>query len=170
MLPLLIHPLYAMRSSTAVVLLAGVALLVTGCIGPGMSTSGTYRETIGTSTPTTIRSVVPQIVTSQYGYEFDRTMTRSGYLRYLTNWREHSVLPAEKEAGYNSTRTRIEVTAQPRDRSAGTYTVNFNAEYNVRKGNSTQWVAAEIPPERQEYIDRIYRDLSDDLTTGVMSR
>lgn len=133
-----------------------------------MSTSGTYRETIGTSTRPNVQTTVPNILTSQYGYRFDRTIDRSGYMRYLTNWQQHSLMEAEKSQGYQASRTRIEVIARPRDRAAGTYTVTFKAEYRVQRPPSAEWVAVEIPPERQEYIDSIYQDLADDLSSGLI--
>lgn len=164
------NPLITMRSHTAVLLLAGFGLLFTGCVGSGMSTSGTYRETIGTSTRSNVQNTVPQILTSQYGYRFDRTIDRSGYMRYFTTWKQHSLFQDEREKGFTDARSRIEVTARPRDRAAGTYTVDFKVEYRVQKENTAEWVAAEIPPRRQEYIDGIYQDLADDLTSGVMSQ
>lgn len=135
-----------------------------------MSTGGSYRETIGTSTRPNVQNTVPNILTSQYGYSFDRTIDRSGYMRYLTDWQNHSLMEGEKSMGYQGSRTRIEVTARPRDRASGTYTVTFKCEYRVQRPTSVKWVAVEIPSQRQEYIDEIYQDLADDLASGVMSR
>lgn len=133
-----------------------------------MSTSGTYRETIGTTTRAEVERTVPRVLTSEYGYRFDRTITRSEYMRYFTSWRQHSILPEEKELGYTAARTRIEVIAQPRDRAAGTYTAKLNVEYSVRQDGSGNWRRVEIPTARQEYLDGIYEDLEDELTGGIM--
>ncbi|MFB6099545.1 MAG: hypothetical protein ABEK84_10630 [Salinibacter sp.] len=158
-----------MRFRPLLVLVASAGLLV-GCVASGLSSGGTYRKTIGTTTATTVRQKVPEILASRYGYRFDRRSTQSQYIRYLTGWQQHSVLPAEEKKGYTAVRTRVELIAQPRDRASGTYTAEMTLEYMVQqKGGVAGWTAAEIPSARQNRLDDIYEDLSEALTQGIIT-
>lgn len=157
-----------MRTIRVFAFVAAVGLLAGGC-GGGMTT-GSYSETIGTSSRTTVRKHVPNILQSEYGYRIDRRNERSGYLRYVTYWKEEGTVQDERERGFSSVRTRITITARPRDRNVGTYTVQMDVDYQVKKEGSTDWVPEELTSDREDRIDQIYQDLSDRLTGGVIER
>lgn len=157
-----------MRFTLFCAVLAAVGLLTGGCARG--TTIGSYSETLGTSSQNTIQNQVPRILRGRYGFSFERQRERSQYLRYRTYWKEEGPLPDERNKGISSVRIRITITAKPRDRSAGTYTAQMEADYQVQGQGGSNWEVAELTPNREEKLDEIYEDLSDQLSSGVIGR
>lgn len=154
-------------------LLVLIALLIglPGCVSSGgTGTDGTFRQRIGVAAPADIIRETENTLVSRYGYRFDRKVTTSEDLRFITQWNNHSPLEDEQERGIAQSRTRIFVNARPRSRAGGevrTYTVIFEAEYQVQKQGNPEWVSVSVPPDRTEYLEDIADYLEGQVASGV---
>lgn len=147
-----------------------LVLSLVGCAaGERVSDQGTYRERIGTSTYQDVTRQAERVLVSEHSYRLDREVLRREDVRFITMWAEHTPLEDERAQGLTSVRTRIIVQARPKNRTAGTYTVNFRAECEGRSQNGP-WESMKISEMREEYIEEIVNDLEDELTSGVRSR
>lgn len=156
-----------MRSVLVLLIGMSVGLLSVSCVTTEGASSGEMRANVGTSTPRAVKRVVPDMLQGEYGYRLEREATRSQLIRFVTYWNEHSLLEDERKNGYDAVRTRVRVTGQPKDRSAGTYRVTFEADYEVRRSGDAGWERADITPMREEQLGKIVRDLEEDLSSGV---
>ena len=152
-------------------LVAALVIGLAGCASSGgAGTDGTFRQRIGVAAPTDIIRETENTLISRYGYRFDRRITTSEDLRFITQWNNHSPLDNERERGIAQSRTRIFVNARPRSRAGGevrTYTVVFEAEYEVQKQGNPAWVRAAIPADRTEYLEEIADYLESQVASGV---
>ena len=160
-----------LHSLLSVLLAAFVAVGLAGCVTSGASSNdGSYRERLGTATPNDIIRETENTLVSRYNYRFDRRVTTSEDLRFITQWNVHSPLDDEQQQGISQCRTRIIVNARPKSRAGTevrTYTVIFRSEYEVQKGGSVEWVSAPMTPSRTEYIEEIASYLENQITSGV---
>ncbi len=144
---------------------------VVGCASSGRSaTDGTFRQRIGVASPADIITETENTLVSRYNYRFDRKITTSEDLRFITQWNNHSPLEDERERGIAQSRTRIFVNARPRSRAGGevrTYTVIFEAEYEVQQQGNPAWVQASIPADRTEYLQDIADYLEGQVASGL---
>lgn len=161
-----------MRTTIPIIFsLLTLVVLSTGCSG-AMSSSqqGVYTENLGTTTRPDVEREAPEVLASRYGYRFDRRVETDEDIRYITQWTEHTPLEDEEVQGVTSVRTRLFVTARPKNRTANTYRARFRAECEVQKEGSPEWVTAELTEMRRDYIEEIADYLGNQLTSGVRSR
>lgn len=152
---------------TAVVI---VALLFVGCAGTStVSRVGAYQEQIGTTTRNDVEREAREVLIARYGYRLDRAISTQEDIRYITMWAEDTPLSDEKAEGITNVRTRILLTARPKNRTTNTYRARYRAEYEVQRQNSGNWERAEITEMREEYLDEIAEYLEDQLASGVRS-
>lgn len=142
-----------------------------GCAGGStLSQDGTYRERLGTATRQDILRETEQTLVSRYNYRFDRRVTATEDIRFITQWNVHSPFNDEQAEGVTQSRTRIFVNARPQNRSGSgvrTYTVIFRAEYEVQRDGNVEWVPAPMTPNRTEFIEEIAGYLENQVTGGV---
>jgi hypothetical protein len=155
-------------------LILGTGLLsMYGCVSAGSAQQGAVRERIGVASPQDVVNKTRQVLLAEYGYRFDREVTTSEDMRFITQWQQHTPTEEERAAGTAACRTRVRVNARPKDRSSGqvrTYTVIFTADYEVqREGDNITWYDAPIPESREAYFERLTDDLEDEMASGVRS-
>lgn len=162
--------MYFLRGG-AFLLFTVLILSLAGCAGgAAVSEDGTYRERLGIATRQDILREVEQTLVSRYNYRFDRRVTGTEDIRFITQWNVHSPLNDEQAQSVTQSRTRILVNARPQNRSGGgarTYTVIFRAEYEVQQGGSAEWAPAPMTPSRTEFIEEIANYLENQVTGGV---
>jgi hypothetical protein len=148
--------------------------LLAGCSGSnaagGGGAGGEYRQNLGTADRTTLIEDTREALLTRYGFRLEREVTSSEDVRYETEWKEESALDDERAAGYTHARTRILVTARPRNRStslAQSYAVRFEATNEVREFGSDVWQEAPMTPMRLDYIKQIATFLKTEYSTAL---
>jgi hypothetical protein len=141
-------------------LLAFTIVLVGGCGASGsvVDTSGLVDENLGQADFNTLVRLTPNALTTRFGYRILQFVEDSEDVRYETDWKLESTYPDEREEGYSSTRTRIFITARPRNRSssiAATYTVKFEGQVERQALGLDVWEKLPLTKQRQEDFDRM---------------
>ena len=153
--------------------LVGLAIFITGCVASSAtSDTNNYRKRIGTAAPNDVVRETEQTLVSRYGYRFDRKVTTSEDMRFITQWNQHSPMMDEQAKNVSACRTRIRVSARPKNRSGAeirTYTVIMEADYQVQKQGSPEWITMAMPESRVEYVDEIADRLEQQVAGGVRS-
>ncbi len=154
-------------------LLLAAAWLV-GCSGSGASAGqgneGVYRDNLGTADPQTLIEDTREALLTRYGFRLEREVTSTEDVRFETEWKEESALEDERAQGATHARTRITITARPRNRStsiAQSYSVRFVAETEVRKLGYDVWEMAPMTPMRLDYIQQISTFLKSEYRTAL---
>lgn len=143
-------------------------LSLVGCGGTSsLSQDSVYREQIGTTTRRNVDQEVRRVLTSRYGYRMDREVSTQEDIRYITMWAEHTPFDDEQANGITAVRTRVFVTARPKNRTANTYTARFRGEYEVRNQAGGPWVDADMTEMRREYFSDISNYLEGQIASGV---
>jgi len=153
-----------------VVLMAGG--LLAGCSGAntGGGNESTFRQNLGTADRTTLVQETREALLTRYGFHLEREVTSTEDVRFETEWKEESALEDERTEGYTHARTRIVVTARPRNRStsgAQSYAVRFVAETEVQPLGSDVWQLAPMTPMRLDYIRQISNHLRTEYSTAL---
>lgn len=147
----------------AVVLLAS---LVAGCAASGESTgTQNFRTNLGTTSPEALISETSDALLGRYSYRYQRRVTSPEDIRLETEWREDTALPDEQELGFSRVRTRITVTARPRNRTEGTVASTFVAEVEGQQGSSINWEPVPLTEDREEYFREISNFISRQVRT-----
>jgi len=157
-------------SCTVVLTLA----LLAGCAGSASSgrTSNTYRTTLGSFDQGNIIALADDVLLTRYGFRFERTVNTSEDIYLETDWKDQTAFDDEKAEGFAFARTRVIVTARPRNRTPGianTYAVTFRAENQVRAVDSIVWEDAPMSPERLAFIKEISDYYKRELQTSDRS-
>lgn len=153
-----------MRTFCKIAALLLFAVSMAGCAGTAsMSQDSVYREQIGTTTRQNVDNEVRRVLASRYGYRMDREVSTQEDIRYITMWAEHTPLEDERAEGVTAVRTRIFVTARPKNRTTNTYTARFRGECEVRTEGGGPWVSADMTEMREEY----FSDISDYLESQI---
>ncbi len=134
--------------------------LVGGCASSGSvrDTAGFVNARLGQADFNTLLTITPNALTTRFGYRIIQSVEDSEDVRYETDWKLESTLPDEREEGYTYTRTRIFMTARPRNRSssiAATYSVRFEAQVERQALGLDVWEKLPLTELRQEEFDRI---------------
>ncbi len=134
-------------------------LLISGCASSGNTArQGQTRISLGTAARSTLVSQTTQALTRRYGYFMRRSVVDTEDIRYETDWKEESALPDERSAGFTHARTRITVSARPRNRSSSgsqNLVVTFLAESQVLPFGNDVWVSAKPSAERRDILEQI---------------
>lgn len=147
--------------------------LLAGCSGSntgGGGGSDVYRQNLGTADRITLVEGTRDALLVRYGFQLEREVTSSEDVRFETEWKEESSLEDERAAGYTHARTRITITARPRNRStsvAQSYAVRFVAETEVREIGSEVWQSVPMTPMRLDYIRQISTFLKTEYATAL---
>jgi hypothetical protein len=147
--------------------------LLAGCSGSntgGGGGDGIYRQNLGTSDRTTLVEGTRDALLVRYGFLLEREVTSSEDVRFETAWKEESSLEDERAAGYSHARTRLTITARPRNRStsvAQSYAVRFVAETEVLPLGSDIWQSASMTPMRLDYLRQISTFLKTEYATAL---
>jgi hypothetical protein len=134
-------------------------LLLSACASSGGSArQGMVRSNLGTAPRNVLISVTPEALVTRYGYLMLRQVIDTEDIRFETDWKEESALADERALGNTHGRTKITVTARPRNRSgsgAQNLAVTFVAESQVLPFGNDVWVSAEPTAERKDYLNQI---------------
>ncbi|MFT5144646.1 MAG: hypothetical protein ACI80V_003233 [Rhodothermales bacterium] len=116
------------------------------------------RSNLGSAPRNVLVSVTPDALISRYGYLMLRQVVDTEDVRYETDWKQESAFSDERALGYTHARTKITVTARPRNRSgsgAQNLAVTFVAESQVLPFGNEVWISAVPTEERKDYLDQI---------------
>jgi hypothetical protein len=160
-----------MVRSIATVFTLGLLALQLGCSGASSSTrsGSTMRQSLGTTSRAQLIRTLEEIVLSKYQYQYERTVDTVEDIYMETRWRDEAALDDESAAGYAFARTRIIVTARPRNRTPGTasnYAVTFRAESMVRT-LAGDWVTVPMTDMRKAALKEIADEVKTEMTTGI---
>ena len=155
----------------AMLMSLSLLVLLTGCSGAGSSagTSNSMRESLGTTSRTQLRTTLEEIVLRKFQYQIERDVDTAEDIYFESRWRDESALQDEKAAGYTFARTRITITARPRNRTPGTaatYSVVFRAECMVRT-LAGDWMEVPITAMRKARLKEISDEMKTEMTTGI---
>ena len=163
-----------MLKSHYALFLTVIAGLLAGCSGTNAGGSGgqdgVYRENLGTADRQTLVVDTRDALLTRYGFRLEREVASSEDIRFETEWKEESSLEDERTAGYTHARTRILITARPRNRStsgAQSYAVRYRVDNEVRQLGSDVWEKAPLSPMRLDYIKRIASFLKSEYRTAL---
>ena len=148
------------RHSNYLLLAALIAPMVLAGCGTTSNTArqGTIRTSLGTAARSTLVSETVDALTSRYGFTMLRSVLDTEDMRFETEWKQESSLADEREQGYTHSRTRITITARPRNRSssgAQNLAVTFLAETMVLPFGNEVWVSVPPTDQRSDYIGEI---------------
>ena len=133
---------------------------------------GAMQETIRRVTPNDIKSHTDKIIVNEYQFRMNRTEETNSSLYFETFWKNLEPNSVEKDAGITDVRLRIKVRSQKLRRGMDEFTVHnltFTAELQGTTDNSTgSWNNIRITPEREDYIDTIFKDYEMEFKSGVM--
>lgn len=150
-----------------------VGSLLVGCSGSNTSgggQEGIYRESLGTADRQTLVNDTRDALLNRYGFLLEREVTSSEDIRFETDWKEESSLEDERAAGYTHARTRITITARPRNRStsgAQSYAVRYRVDNEMRKLGMDVWEQVPMTPMRLDYVKRIASYLKSEYRTAL---
>ncbi|MBO6575389.1 MAG: hypothetical protein JJ896_08240 [Rhodothermales bacterium] len=135
-------------------------VVLAGCASSGNTGArqSQVRANLGTAARSTLVNETVQILTSRYGYNMLRTVMDTEDMRFETDWKQESALADEKDQGYTHARTKITVTARPRNRSTSgsqNLAVNFVAETQVLPFGNEVWISIEPTDERKDALRQI---------------
>lgn len=135
------------------------SLMVSACASTGNTArQGVIRANLGTAPRNVLISETLDALTSRYGFLMLRQVIDTEDIRFETDWKAESSLPDERAAGYTHARTKITVTARPRNRSnsgAQNLAVTFLAETQVQAFGMDVWESPPPSDDREEFIDEI---------------
>lgn len=163
---LMIRLRYAWFLFTLGALLAGCS----GAASSGRGNEGIYQENLGTADRQTLVEDTREALMVRYGFLLQRDVTSSEDIRFETEWKEESSLEDERALGATHARTRITITARPRNRStsiAQSYAVRYVAETQLRDLGSDLWRSAPMTPMREVYIKQISSFLKSEYRTAL---
>lgn len=147
-----------------------VALTLVGCAGTSsVSRQGVFQEELGTTTRNDVEREAREVLVSRYGFRMDRTVSTQEDIRYVTMWAEDTPFSDEQAQGITNVRTRILLTARPKNRTSRTYRARYRAEYEVQRQGNGSWERAEVTEMREDYLAEIAEYLETQLTSGVRS-
>ena len=160
-----------MLRSIATLGLLSILLLQMGCSGASSSTSSSssLRESLGTTSSAQLEKSVEGVLLRKYQYQYERSTYTAEDIYIETRWRDEVALDDERAAGFSFARTRIIITARPRNRTPGTsqtVAVTFRAECLLR-GPAGDWIRAPITAARKARLREISVELKNELTTGL---
>lgn len=153
-------------SQTALWVLVG---LLMGC-GSTTKVKNAYRQSVGSASRADVVAKTTEILQTRYAYRFERQVDSNEDIRLETQWRDLTPTEDERALGITAARSRIMVTARPRNRTSGlgnTYSVTFLGEVEARTMENTLWLPIALTDERKEYYREIYKYLETELRTGL---
>lgn len=150
------------------------AALAAGCAGSeGTRTApdpGVYTESLGTADRETLVNDTREALQVRYGYRFEREVLSTEDVRLETDWKMDTALEDEQAEGAAHARTRIIITARPRNRSTSTaqsYAVRYRFETELQELGSDVWRSAEPTAMRLDYIKQIANFLKNEYRTAL---
>ncbi len=160
-----------MLRSIATLGILSILVLQVGCSGAGSSTSSSnsFRESLGSTSPAQLQKSIGDIVQRKYQYQLERETYSSEDIYVETRWRDDGATDDERAQGYSFARTRIIITARPRNRTGGaarTVSVTFRAECLLR-GAAGDWMVAPMTAARKTKLKEISIELKTEMTTGI---
>ncbi len=157
-----------MLRSIATLITLSILVLQVGCSGASSSTSSSnsFRESLGTTSQAQLQKSVEEIILRKYQYQFERTNYSSEDVYLETRWRDEVALEDERAQGYSFSRTRIIITARPRNRTTGTYAVTFRAECLLR-GVDGDFMVAPMTAMRKAHLRDISGEIRNEINTGI---
>ena len=160
-----------MLRSIAMLISLSFLVLQMGCSGSSSSTStsNSIRESLGTTSRAQITKTVEELVLRKYHYLVERSVDTAEDFYLETRWQDEGALQDEGAAGFSFARTRIIITARPRNRTPGTlatFSVTFRAECMVRS-LAGDWVEAPLTAMRKDRLKEISDEMKTEMTTGL---
>ena len=160
-----------MLRSIATLGILSILLLQVGCSGASSSTSSSnsFRESLGSTSSAQLQKSIGDIVQRKYQYQLERETYSSEDIYVETRWRDDGATDDERAQGYSFARTRIIITARPRNRTGGaarTVSVTFRAECLLR-GAAGDWIEAPMTAARKTKLKEISIELKTEMTTGI---
>lgn len=149
-----------------------LGFLATNCQGLQQTSKGTIQENIRGVTPKDIQSFTQKIIVDEYQYEISRTEKGQSSLYYETEWKNLDLTSDEEQLGISEARLRIKIRTQKLRRGMDEYTVHnlkFTADLQgITPESNGDFVNISITPEREEYIDSLFKDYKTEFDAGVM--
>ena len=138
------------------------------------TTKGNFQKRIQRVTPKDIKDHMQKILVGEYQYEIEETSESRSSLYYETSWKEVNLTEDEKERNLTNVRVRFKLRSRE-TRSGPTNTYNVHSlkltaeveSYQSTNGSSN-WVRAEITPQRRDYLENIYDDFKLEFDSGSM--
>ena len=160
-----------MLRSIATLGILSILVLQVGCSGASSSTStrNSFRESLGSTSAAQLQKSLGDIVQRKYHYQLERETYSPEDIYVETRWQDDSALDDERAQGFSFARTRLIITARPRNRTPGmgaTVSVTFRAECLLR-GVAGDWIEAPMTAERKKKLRVIYSELKTEMTTGL---
>ena len=157
------------------ILVFGILIgLLGACTGMNTTTKGNFQKRIQRVTPKDIKDHTQKILVGEYQYELEETSESRSSMYYETSWKELNLTSDEKEKNISNVRVRFKLRSrETRGGPTNTYNVHslkLTAEvesYQTTNGSSN-WVRAEITPQRRDYLENIYDDFKLEFDSGSM--
>ncbi|MFT4604052.1 MAG: hypothetical protein ACI9W4_000772 [Rhodothermales bacterium] len=134
-------------------------LLLAACASSGNTArQGLIRANLGTAARNVLLSETVDALTTRYGFLMLRAVVDTEDMRFETDWRQETALSDEQELGFTHARTKITITARPRNRSssgAQNLAVSFQAETQVLPFGNEVWVSPSPTDMRKDAVDQI---------------
>lgn len=136
------------------------------------SQSKRYQERIQRVTPTDIQNHARKILIQEYGYEWQEEEEAASSVYLETSWKNQTLTEDEKELGWENVRVRFKIRSrETRSGPTNEYNVHsllFSGEVqSYREVNgSSQWVRAEITPQRKDSLEEVYDDFKLEFDSG----
>lgn len=134
-------------------------LVLAACASSGNTArQGLIRANLGTASRNVLLSETVDALTTRYGFLMLRSVVDTEDMRFETDWRRETALSDEQEQGYTHARTKITITARPRNRSssgAQNLAVTFQAETQVLPFGNEVWVSPAPTDMRKDAVDQI---------------
>ncbi len=134
-------------------------VLLAACASSGNTArQGLIRANLGTATRNVLISETVDALTTRYGFLMLRSVVDTEDISFETDWRQETALKDEQEQGYTHSRTKITITARPRNRSssgAQNLAVSFQAETQVLPFGNEVWVSPPPTEMRKDAVSQI---------------
>lgn len=150
-------------------------LFLFSCSTLNTSKKGNFSKRISRVTPQDITSHTQKILVDKYQYTLEENEQSRSTIYLETSWRDVELTEDEKEKGLSNVRVKFKIRSnESRSGATNEYTVHNllftgNVEaYQPTNGSSSNWVKAEITPQREEYLENIYGDFKLEFDAGVM--
>lgn len=150
-------------------------VLVLSCQGMKNTVKGTYQKQLRGVTPADIRSNTRKIIINKYHFVVKEEYARSTLSYTETAWKKVPVTDDEKKQGFSDVRVRLKIRS--RETRGGptskydAHSLKFLAEVEAyqQANGSWQWIKPKVTPQREDYLERIFRDYKLEFNDGVNS-
>ena len=144
------------------------------CASLNSTSKGDFTERISRVTPKDIMSHTQKILVGKHQFTLAEEQQSRSTIYLETDWKDVQLTKDEKDKGLTNVRVRFKVRSNAtRTGATNEYTVHNlvftgNVEAYKSTNGSSNWVRAEITPQRNDYLQNIYDDFQLEFDSGVM--